>query len=88
MVSLLGTTGTISIVTPEPPIQDPLLDQPQILAFHQLTTAIKVRLDPAIEVGEALRHHPSAITQMSINRKRISIPKPLDDHEEQSLLLN
>jgi hypothetical protein len=50
-----------------------LLDQPQIISLHQLKTAIKVRLDPAIEVGEALPHHPPAIAQMSINRKRISI---------------
>jgi hypothetical protein len=38
-----------------PAIQDPLLQQPRVVAFHQLEAAVEVRLDPAPDISESLR---------------------------------
>jgi hypothetical protein len=46
----------------EPPaVQDPLLQQPGIVAFHQLKTAVELGLDPAANIFQAFGKFDSGI---------------------------
>lgn len=49
------------------PLQDPLLEEAQIVTCHQLKTATKVRLDPTVDVGQPLRDHAPAVAHLFVN---------------------
>jgi hypothetical protein len=81
---LLGTTGTISKVMPRIAVvgEHPLLQQPQIVAFHQLEAAVEVRLDPAPDIFQSFRKFDAGIAHAPVDRDRILVLEALDHHEQ------
>src|SRR6266851_1267419 len=65
-----------------PPVICPLFQQARFAALHQLEAAIEVGLHPAFHVREAVRSHAPLLAEAAINRFRVPIPEPLDDHVE------
>jgi hypothetical protein len=64
------------------PMHDPLLQQPCIVALHELEAPIERWLDPAVEVFQTLGHLPAVIAQPAIDRFWIAVTKPFDDHKQ------
>src|SRR5262249_23454090 len=64
------------------PTGGPLLEEPHVVAFHQLKAAVEVHFYPAIDVPQAFRQHPALLSKASIHGRGVVIPKPLDYHEE------
>src|ERR1041384_3777974 len=64
------------------PVQEPVLQQARVIAFHELEAAVEIRLDPAADVFEAIRHHAALIAKSAIDRLRVPVAKPLDHHEQ------
>src|SRR5262245_25283534 len=46
-----------------PPPEHPLLQEPRIVALHELEAPAEVRLDPAIDVGQALGQAAALVAQ-------------------------
>ncbi len=51
------------------------------LGFHDLKAPLEVEVDPAIDVCQALRGHPSSIPEPPIDLDRLSGAKVFDHHE-------
>src|SRR5262249_4600785 len=66
------------------PFEYPCLQQPQIVTLHKLKAATEVRLYPAIDVVEAFREHSAFVADALVDRQHVSVPEPLDDHEQHS----
>ncbi len=64
------------------PVEHPLLQQARVIALHQLEAALEARLDPAVDVAQALGHAPAGVAQVPVDRPGIAILEPLDDHEQ------
>src|SRR5579871_2287597 len=64
------------------PLQNPGLDQPEIVAAHELETAREIGLDPAVEMLEALRQRPTALIETTVDRDHVVVAEPLDHHEQ------
>jgi hypothetical protein len=65
-----------------PPSKYPLLKQAEVIAFHELKTSTKIRLDPAINVLEPIRQHPAAFPEFLVCGQHVLILETLDDHEK------
>jgi hypothetical protein len=63
-------------------MSSPLLEQPNIVALHQLKAAADVRFDPTINVPQTIRYHSALFSKTGIHGCRIVISKPLDYHVE------
>src|SRR5262245_666914 len=72
---LKGRAGTT-------PLQDPFLEQPHVVAAHELEATAEVGLDPAIDVLQTIRQRTPAVPQALIDRNHIIVAKSLDDHEQ------
>ena len=68
------------------PLKNPALDEPQIVAAHQLEAAGKVGLDPAVDIVEPLRQRSARLTEALIDRDHIVVAEVLDDHEQHNAL--
>src|SRR5207253_2636758 len=44
--------------------------------------AVEVGLDPAIDIAQAVRHHPPLFAEPGVDRSRVAALESLDDHEE------
>src|ERR1041384_7506327 len=64
------------------PVEKPVLQQARVIAFHKLEAAVEIRLDPAADVFQAVRHHAALLAEAAIHRLRIPVAKPLHDHEQ------
>src|SRR5262249_1443968 len=64
------------------PVQQPILQEARVVAFHQLEAAVKVRLDPAPDIFQAVRRHATLFAEAAIDRLRVAVAEPFDDHEE------
>src|SRR5690349_3615273 len=62
--------------------EDPFLQQPQIVAFHELEATVEIRLDPAADVFEAVRKLDAGLAHAPVDRDRIAILETLDHHEK------
>src|SRR5260370_32487164 len=63
-------------------VQDPLLKQPQIVAFHQLKAAVEVGLDPAPDISQPFGEFDPGIAHPLVDRDRVPVLETLDHHEE------
>jgi hypothetical protein len=64
------------------PIQNPGLEQDRVFTFDELETPSEIGLNPALNVRQTFRHHSAPIRGALIDRRRVLIPVPFDDHEE------
>ncbi len=64
------------------PVQDPFLNQPQIIAFHKLKATVEVWLNPTIDIFEAIRKATPFVPEVRINRNGILIVETFDQHKE------
>ena len=79
----LGTTGTIPKVMPISwRLRNPLLQKPQIVAFHRLEITIKIVFDPASDVSEPLGKLGPGIANAPVDRNGIAVFEVFDRHEE------
>src|SRR6516164_7311755 len=69
------------------PGEDPLLQQPQIIARHHLEAPTEVGANPAVNVREALGKHPPALPHALVDRHHVVVPEPFDDHEQHAASL-
>jgi hypothetical protein len=60
-----------------PPSKYPLLKQAEVIAFHELKTSTKIRLDPAINVLEPVRQHPAAFPEFLVCGQHVLILETL-----------
>ena len=64
------------------PLENPGLDEPQIVAAHELEAAGKVGLDPAVDIFEALRQRPAGVAQAPVDRDHVVVAETFDHHEQ------
>jgi hypothetical protein len=84
---LLGTTGNdLETHARAAALEDPLLKQAQIVAFHELEAAIEVRLDPAAEIFQAFGKDDARVADTPVDGHGVAILEPLDDHEQHGRL--
>src|SRR5262249_47644642 len=69
------------------PLHDPALQQRDVIALHQLKAAAHVRLHPAADERQPVRHLAAAVAQPTIDRLAVLIAERLDDHEEHGLAI-
>jgi hypothetical protein len=69
------------------PLDHPLLKLPWVITFHELEATIEVRLDPAPDVFQIIRHHPPMLSEATVNSESISVLESLDHHEEHDVSL-
>src|ERR1700694_4704546 len=60
-------------------VQDPLLKQPQIVAFHQLKAAVEVGLDPAPDIAQPFRKFYPGLAHALVDRNRVPVFETLED---------
>src|SRR5688572_173610 len=65
-----------------PPMQNPGLQQAQIVAAHELKAACKARLDPAVDIVQAIGQPPPTVAHPLVDRDHIIVVESLDDHEQ------
>src|SRR3981189_987277 len=63
-------------------VQDPFLQQPRVVAFHQLKAAVEIGLDPATDIGQSFRKFYPGIADALVDRDRVAVFETLDHHEE------
>jgi len=63
------------------PIQHPILEQPKVIALHELETTTEVGLDPTINVLETVWNRTAAIANALVDGDHVVVAKSLDDHE-------
>src|SRR6476659_71271 len=49
------------------PVLRPTIEQRRIVRFHQLEATIAVRLEPALDVNQAVRKHPAFVAEAFVN---------------------
>src|SRR5215475_785292 len=64
------------------PLDDPLLEQPWVVAFHELKAAVEVRLDPAPHVLQAGGGHAPLLLEAAIHCPGIPVLEAFDHHEK------
>jgi len=67
------------------PAQHPLLQQPQVVALHELEAAREVRLDPAVDVTQPFRQRTPAVAHLAVDRQHVVVTEAFDHHEEHGL---
>src|SRR5215510_1412388 len=68
------------------PLSDPLLEQLDLAAFHQLKTAAEVGCDPAVEKFHAVGQEPALLPEPAVDRLGVLVAEPLDHHEQHDQL--
>jgi hypothetical protein len=63
------------------PSQHPLLQQPQVVALHELKTSSKIRLHPTVDVSQAIGKPPTIVAKSSVDWNHVVVLESLDDHE-------
>ncbi len=58
----------------------PLIEQRRRVGLHKLETSIPILLDPAIDVTQTLRQHPSLFPEALVNARLAARPKSLEHH--------
>ncbi len=58
------------------------MQEPHVVAAHELEATAKIGLHPAINVFQAVRQRTSAVPQALIDRDHIIVAKSLDDHKQ------
>src|SRR5262249_2084575 len=69
------------------PAGDPLVEEPTIVALHDLIATAHVRRHPARDVLQPVGRLPSLVPEPPVDRHRISVLEALDDHVEHGVLL-
>src|SRR5208282_82362 len=64
------------------PLENPGLNELEIVATHQLEAAGKVGLDPAVEILEPLRQQPAPLAQALVDGDHVVVAETLDHHEQ------
>src|SRR4030081_1328628 len=54
-------------------VQDPFLQQPRVVAFHQLKAAVEIGLDPATDIGQSFRKFYPGIAHALVDRDRVAV---------------
>jgi len=54
-------------------LEDPLLEQAQIVAFHELEAAIEIRLDPAADIFEAFGKDDARVAVAPIDGHGVAV---------------
>jgi hypothetical protein len=67
-------------------MQNPLLNEAEIVAFHELEATAKIRFHPAIVVLQAVRQPTACIAKPPIDRDHVVVLKTLDHHEQHGRL--
>ena len=62
------------------PMSNPFVDVIDIGCLHQLKTNLQLLIHPTGKILQPLRRHPPVLSEAPVNRQRITIPKPLDNH--------
>src|SRR3569832_1021312 len=65
------------------PIRDPFVDITDVRCLHQLKADLKLLIDPARHIIQPLGREPPPLPEPAVNRLRIAILKPLDNHVKQ-----
>src|SRR4030081_3021191 len=63
-------------------VQDPFLQQPRVVAFHQLEATVEIGFDPAPQIFRPLGELDPGIAHALVDRDRIAVLETLDHHEE------
>src|ERR1051325_4538917 len=70
------------------PMSNPFVDVIDIGCLHQLKTNLQLLIHPTGKILQPLRRHPPVLSEAPVNRQRITIPKPLDNHVKHVQYLN
>src|ERR1051325_5436053 len=62
------------------PMSNPFVDVIDIGCLHQLKTNLQLIIHPTGKILQPLRRPPPMLSEAPVNRQRITIPKPLDNH--------
>lgn len=63
------------------PEGNPALQQPHVVAFHDLEATVEIGFDPAIDVDEAFRRAAALVAEAPVDRPGVAIPEAFDHHE-------
>jgi hypothetical protein len=69
------------------PLDHPLLKLACVITFHELEATIEVRLNPALDVFQTVRHHSPMLSEATINSESILVLELLNHHEEHDVSL-
>ena len=58
------------------------LEEPRIVAAHELEATAEIWLDPAFNILQTLREGSPAVPEPLIGGNHVIVPKSLDDHEQ------
>src|SRR6516165_10728825 len=62
------------------PLENPFLEEPRVVATHELKATGEVGLDPAVDVFEPLRQRSAFLAQALVGWNHVAIAKSLDHH--------
>jgi len=62
------------------PIQHPVLDQCDVVAFHDLKAAAKFRRNPAAVIGQSFGQDAASVFDLLVGRDHIVVREGFDDH--------
>src|SRR5262249_42351918 len=68
------------------PLEHPLHEEAGVVALHQLEAAGEVGLDPTVDVTQPIWQRPTLLADPLVDRRGVSVPEPLDDHEQHIIL--
>src|SRR5215831_11549664 len=70
------------------PLDDPSLEQRDVVAFHELKATVETGLDPAADELKPVRGSPALVAELPVHRLRVLIAESLDHHEEHRVSLD
>lgn len=62
-------------------MQNPLLQEAGVIAFHHLEAAVVAGINPAVDVCQAFGHHSPFFHETSVDGSGVLIFEVFDDHE-------
>jgi hypothetical protein len=62
-------------------LQDPFLEETDVVAAHELEATADVRLHPTFDLFEIVRQGTPAVPKTLIDRHHVIVAKSRDDHE-------
>src|SRR5438128_12525256 len=64
------------------PVEDPFLQQAQIIALHELKATVEIGLDPAVNVFQPVGQSMAAISQLTVSGQSVLLFEAFNDHEQ------
>src|SRR5260370_33326781 len=63
-------------------VQDPILQQPRVVAFHQLKAAVEIGFDPTPDITQSFGKFDALVAHALVDRDRVTVLEALDHHEQ------